>query len=228
MSEAAASIRRYRPQDWPDVARIYAAGIATGDATFETEVPGREAWEAVHPPAHRLVALAGGAVVGWAAVAPVSPRAVYRGVVESSVYVDGAMRRRGNGRALLEALVASTEAAGIWTLQAAIFPENEPSLRLHERVGFEVVGVRRRLAQRDGVWRDVLLLERRSPGRLRRTSGAAARVEEACGRRSRPCSSSPRSSLRRPRPAPRRRRAAPSCSAQGVPSGRSASGSAAA
>jgi phosphinothricin acetyltransferase len=147
---------------WPEVKRIYADGIATGNATFETEVPSWDGWDGVHLAGHRFVALWDGAVVGWVAVSAVSSRRVYGGVVENSVYVDERVRRQGVGRLLLERLVASTEAAGIWTIQTGVFPENEPSLRLHEWAGFEVVGRRKRLAKLRGVWRDVLLLERRS------------------------------------------------------------------
>ena len=151
-----------RAEHWPEVGRIYADGIATGDATFETEVPGWERWDGAHLPDHRFVALRGATVVGWVAVGPVSDRCVYGGVVENSVYVDRDARGRGVGRLLLERLIASTEAAGIWTIQTGIFPENEPSVRLHERVGFELVGRRKRLGKLNGVWRDVLLFERRS------------------------------------------------------------------
>lgn len=150
------------PEHWPQVAEIYGEGIAGGDATFETEVPTWERWNAAHLPAHRFVALRDGEVVGWAAVVPVSERCVYGGVVENSVYVAGSARRQRVGLALLEALVTSTEAAGIWTIQTGIFPENEASVRLHERAGFEIVGRRKRLGKLHGVWRDVLLLERRS------------------------------------------------------------------
>ncbi|HEX5798494.1 MAG TPA: GNAT family N-acetyltransferase [Gaiellaceae bacterium] len=146
---------------WEEVAAIYAEGIATGNATFETSVPGWDEWDRAHLRDHRLVAT-DGAVLGWAALAPVSDRCVYGGVVENSVYVAAAARGRGVGRALLDALVASTEAAGIWTIQTGIFPENESSIRLHERAGFRIVGRRERLGQLDGEWRDVLLLERRS------------------------------------------------------------------
>ena len=156
-------LRDLAAADWPAVARIYADGIATGNATFETEVPPWEAFDATRLPEHRFVAEADGAVVGWIAGPRVSARAVYAGVVEHSVYVDESVRGRGVGRALLERFVGSTEAAGIWTIQTTIFPENEPSLRLHARAGFEVVGPRRRIAKLDGVWRDTLLLERRSP-----------------------------------------------------------------
>jgi phosphinothricin acetyltransferase len=151
-----------RPEHWPEVVRIYAEGIATGDATFETDVPCWRQWDRAHLPAHRFVALREGKVVGWVAVGPVSDRCVYSGVVENSVYVAEGGRGLGVGRLLLEQLVASTEAAGIWTIQTGIFPENEASLRVHERVGFEVVGRRKRLGKLRGVWRDVLLLERRS------------------------------------------------------------------
>src|SRR5262245_31084783 len=156
------SIETLRREHWDDVARIYAEGIATGDATFETDVPTWENWDAVHLASHRFVAVDAGRVVGWVAVSPVSSRCVYSGVVENSVYVDAEARGRGVGRALLEALVASTDAAGIWTIQTGVFPENEASVRLHESAGFRVVGRRERLGQLDGVWRDVLFLERRS------------------------------------------------------------------
>jgi len=159
---ARVAIAGLRPEHWPEAARIYADGIATGDATFETEVPAWERWDAAHLEEHRFVALRDGEVVGWVAVGPVSDRCVYGGVVENSVYVDERARGDGVGLALLERLVASTEAAGIWTIQTGIFPENEASLRLHARAGFEVVGRRRRLGKLHGVWRDVLLLERRS------------------------------------------------------------------
>jgi L-amino acid N-acyltransferase YncA len=150
------------PDHWDAVARIYAEGIATGNSTFETDVPGREAWDAKHLPDHRLVALSDGEVVGWAALSPVSERCVYAGVTEGSVYVTAAVRGRGVGQALLEELIRRSEEAGIWTIQVGVFPENEASIRLHERVGFRVVGLRKRLGQREGVWRDVLFLERRS------------------------------------------------------------------
>jgi len=148
-----------RAEHWPAVARIYADGIATGNATFETKVPNWEGWHASHLPEHRFVALVDGRVVGWVAVSPVSDRCAYGGVVENSVYVDADARGNGVGRALLERLIESTERAGVWTIQTGIFPENEASIRLHERGGF---GVRKRLGKLNGVWRDVVLLERRS------------------------------------------------------------------
>jgi phosphinothricin acetyltransferase len=158
----AITIEELSAEHWADVARVYAEGIATGDATFETEVPSWEAWDTSHLADHRLVALRGDEVVGWAAVSPVSDRCVYGGVVENSVYVAEIARGQGLGQRLLEELIASTEAAGIWTIQTGIFPENDGSIRLHERVGFEVVGRRKRLGKLNGQWRDVLLLERRS------------------------------------------------------------------
>jgi L-amino acid N-acyltransferase YncA len=158
----ATTIEELRPEHWPGVARVYEEGISTRNATFETEVPSWEAWDSSHLVEHRLVALRDGEVVGWAVVSPVSDRCVYGGVVENSVYVAETARGQGIGRRLLEELIASTEAAGIWTIQTGIFPENDGSVRLHERVGFEVVGLRKRLGKLDGVWRDVLLLERRS------------------------------------------------------------------
>jgi L-amino acid N-acyltransferase YncA len=157
-----AEIAPLEPGHWPAVARIYAEGIASGHATFETEVPSWERWDAGHLPDQRLVALRDGEVVGWAALARVSTRDVYAGVAEESVYVAAEARGHGIGRTLLEALISQSEAAGIWTIQTGIFPENEASVRLHERVGFRVVGVRERLGKHHGAWRDVLLLERRS------------------------------------------------------------------
>jgi phosphinothricin acetyltransferase len=147
---------------WPRVAAIYAAGIAGGDATFETVVPSWESWDAAKLPEHRFVAVDDSGVVGWVAVSPVSSRCVYSGVVEHSVYVDPAAAGRGVGRALLTALIASTEAAGIWTIQSGVFPENVASLALHDSVGFRRVGVQERVGQQHGRWRDVVLLERRS------------------------------------------------------------------
>jgi len=149
--------------DWAQVEEIYREGIATGDATFETAPPAWEEFDAGRLPAHRLVCVEHGDVVGWAALSPASPRECYAGVVEHSVYVRADSRRSGVGLALLEALVASAEAAGLWTIQTSVFPENTASLALHERVGFRVVGTRERIARLDGRWRDTLLLERRSP-----------------------------------------------------------------
>jgi L-amino acid N-acyltransferase YncA len=156
-------VRSLRPQDWPAVRAVYEAGIATGNATFETGAPSWEVWNAAHLPAHRLVAAEGDRVLGWAALAPVSDRCAYAGVAEDSIYVAPAAQGRGVGRRLLGALVASAERAGIWTVQTGIFPENQASVRLHQACGFRVVGVREHLGQLHGRWRDVLLLERRSP-----------------------------------------------------------------
>ena len=158
---AQVAIASLGPGDWDDVARIYAEGIATRLATFETEVPSWETWNGVHLPAPRLVAERDGGVVGWVAVSPVSRRPAYRGVVEHSIYVDSAARRTGVGRTLLEALVAEAPAQGIWTIQTSVIDSNEASLRLHETLGFRVVGRRERIAQLDGAWRDTLLLELR-------------------------------------------------------------------
>jgi len=154
-------VRALRPDDWPNVAAIFTEGIATGDATFETAVPGWEEWDAAHLPAHRLVAELDGDVAGWCAIVPYSRRAVYRGVGEESVYVAERARGRGVGRTLLEALVESARSGGLWTLQAGIFPENEASLALHRALGFREVGVRERIGRLDGTWRDVVLLELR-------------------------------------------------------------------
>jgi 3-mercaptopyruvate sulfurtransferase SseA/L-amino acid N-acyltransferase YncA len=155
------SIRELRPDDWPAVRAIYEAGIRGGDATFETETPTWERWDAAHPEL-RLVAERAGAVVGWAALSPASSRHCYRGVGEVSVYVAENERGTGLGRALLDRLVELSEQAGYWTLTAGVFPENEASLRLHRTCGFREVGVRERPAELRGVWRDVVLLERRS------------------------------------------------------------------
>ncbi|MCZ7373264.1 GNAT family N-acetyltransferase [Micromonospora sp. WMMC250] len=154
-----------RPMTAGDAARvlaIYQAGLDGGDASFETTAPTWAQFDAGKLPEHRLVA-ADDTVFGWVAVSPTSARAVYAGVVEHSVYVDPAARGRGVARALLEALIASTEAAGVWTIQSGVFGENTASLHLHERAGFRVIGVRERVARHHGRWRDVILLERRSP-----------------------------------------------------------------
>jgi L-amino acid N-acyltransferase YncA len=152
-------------RDWQQVAAIYDQGIATGHATFETEVPSWETWDQNHLEVCRIVAALRSderTVLGWAALSPVSGRAVYSGVAETSVYVRSDARGSGLGTELLERLVSASERAGLWTLQAGIFPENVASIRIHERCGFRVVGVRRGLGQLDGVWKDVSLLERRS------------------------------------------------------------------
>ena len=162
MAASHLKIRDLRPGDWPEVAGIYAAGVETRNATFETAVPSWEEWDAGHLARPRLVGVAAGEVVGWAALSPVSTRRCYAGVAEDSVYVASGRQGQGVGRALLEELVARSEAEGIWTLQTSIFPENRASLALHLRCGFRVVGVRERIAQLDGVWRETVLLERRA------------------------------------------------------------------
>jgi L-amino acid N-acyltransferase YncA len=156
-------------EHWPAVERIYRAGIATGHATFESQPPTWEAFQGGKLDGHRWVALdPDGSVLGWVAASAVSDRCVYAGVVEHSVYVDPAATGRGIGLHLLLALVESTEAAGIWTIQSGVFPENAVSLRLHERAGFRVVGTRERVGEMSygpmaGEWRNVVLMERRSP-----------------------------------------------------------------
>lgn len=156
------SLRPMAPPDWPGVRAVYLEGIATGNATFETEAPQWESWDAAHHTVCRLVAENGDAVLGFAALSPVSARRVYAGVAEVSVYVSASARGAGVGGALLRELIRASEAAGFWTLQAGIFPENHASLRLHEKCGFRVLGVRERVGCMAGRWRDVVLLERRS------------------------------------------------------------------
>jgi L-amino acid N-acyltransferase YncA len=155
-------LRPLQPDDWRAVSEIYWHGMRDGLATFQTEVPSWAEWDAAHLHGHRLVADLLGEVVGWAALSPASTRRCYAGVVENSIYVAQGARGLGIGRALLEALIAGAEAAGIWTIQTSIFPENRASLALHERCGFRVVGTRERVAKRDGIWRDTVFLERRS------------------------------------------------------------------
>jgi phosphinothricin acetyltransferase len=150
------------PGDWPDVERIYRAGIEGGNATFETATPSWEVWDATNLPDLRLVAEADG-VTGWSAAKRVSTRDCYRGVIEHSIYVDPAVAGRGVGRRLLEALIEKSESLGYWTIQTAIFPENEASIALHEKAGFRVVGTQELLGESNGVWRDVVVMERRSP-----------------------------------------------------------------
>jgi L-amino acid N-acyltransferase YncA len=151
-------------EDWPEVARIYRAGIDAGNATFESTVPSWERWRASRLAEPCLVARAeSGEVLGWAALTPASARPVYRGVAEVSIYVDPSSARRGVGRALLVALVDTSERAGVWTLRAGIFPENTASIALHESCGFRLLGTHERIGQMpDGRWRDVVLYERRS------------------------------------------------------------------
>ena len=148
--------------DWPEVERIYRAGIETGNATFETKPPLWEEWDAIHLPDLRFVA-AGPGLVGWTAAKRVSNRNAYRGVVEESVYIDPGFAGRGLGRLLLAALIEASEQLGYWTIQTGIFPENKPSIALHEKVGFRLVGTQELVGESNGLWRDVALMERRSP-----------------------------------------------------------------
>lgn len=161
------TVRPMAASDAKSVLAIYQVGLDSGDASFEHLAPPWEAFDAARSPRHRFVAVdEQGTVLGWIAVAPVSARAVYAGVVEHSVYVDPSAQRRGVGRALLDTLIASTEAAGIWTIQSGIFPENVASMALHRAVGFRAVGVRERIGRhvsQGGRWRDVIFIERRSP-----------------------------------------------------------------
>ena len=163
------NVRHLRPRDWPEVARIFGEGIATGNATFETEVPSWDSWDLAHLPEHRLVAERDGRIVGWIALAPVSSRCCYAGVAEVSAYVAEETRGEGvgtellaAGTELLAAVIESSERAGIWTLQTGVFPENAASLGLLRRLGFRVVGIQERIGRLHGAWRDVVLLERRS------------------------------------------------------------------
>jgi phosphinothricin acetyltransferase len=150
-------------EDWEQVRAIYLEGIAGGQATFETEAPSHERWESSHLPFARLVARDGGGIVkGWAALSPVSSRGAYAGVAETSVYVGELHRGNGIGRTLLQSLISESEKNGIWMLQAVVFPENNASVALHKQLGFREVGRRERIARLNGVWRDTLLLERRS------------------------------------------------------------------
>lgn len=151
-----------QPEDWPEVARIYAEGMATGMATFETRVPEYENWDRAHLATCRWVADAGGHLLGWAALSPVSGRCVYGGVAELSIYVGSRSRGQGVGRALLEVVIPDSEKAGLWTLQSGVFPENTASIRLHLAMGFRQLGYRERIGKRDGVWKNNVLFERRS------------------------------------------------------------------
>ena len=154
-------VRPLHLDDYPAVAAVFAEGIATGLATFETEVPGWDEWDASHLPDQRFVAELDAEVVGWIAIVPYSRRAVYRGVGEESVYVAERARGSGVGRALLETMIESARNGGLWTLQAGVFTDNGASLALHRALGFREVGIRERIGRLDGVWRDVVLLELR-------------------------------------------------------------------
>jgi L-amino acid N-acyltransferase YncA len=157
-------LRRLAPEDWPRVREIYREGIESGDATFERSVPGWAEWDAGRRPEPRIVAVRDDTVVGFAVLSPVSRRPVYGGVCEVMIYVADGARGQGIGSVLMTELVRASEAAGVWTLQASIFPENVASARIHERAGFREVGRRERIGRfHDGRWRDTVLLERRSP-----------------------------------------------------------------
>lgn len=158
------AIRQMAREDWESVRSIYLEGLATGDATFETEAPSWEKWDEGHLSVPRLVAVSSsdGVVVGWAALTRISSRAVYGGVAEVSVYVTNKSRGNGIGKALLKQLIAQSEQKGLWTLQASVFPENIASLALHKMLGFREVGIRQRIGKLHGTWRDTVLLERRS------------------------------------------------------------------
>jgi L-amino acid N-acyltransferase YncA len=155
-------IRKLLDTDWPRVQLIYEKGINTGNATFQTSAPSWEDWNASHLTTCRIVAQSNDQIIGWAALTPVSSRCVYVGVAEVSVYVDPQHSGKGIGIALLEELVHLSEAEGIWTLQAGIFPENIASLRIHEKAGFRILGIREKIGKQNGLWRDTVLLERRS------------------------------------------------------------------
>jgi L-amino acid N-acyltransferase YncA len=170
MTEVA--VRALAEADWDEVRAVYRQGMDTGEATFETEVPPRPELDATWLPGHRWVAELDGRVAGWATLAPVSARPCYAGVAESSVYVAAAARGRGVGALLLRRQVAEADAAGLWTLQAAIFATNAASVALFHRGGFRTVGRRERIARRDGAWRDTLLLERRGPDPVDPARGA--------------------------------------------------------
>ena len=156
-------IRPLLASDWPAVEAIYAEGIATRNATFETATPAFEEFDASHHADHRLVAVENDRVLGWVVLAPTSSRACYAGVAENSIYVAADAQGHGVGRALMEALVTSAASGGIWSIQAGMFPENAASVALHESLGFRLVGRFERIAQLDGVWRDTILLELRLP-----------------------------------------------------------------
>ena len=155
-------VQEMKRADLKDVLKIYSEGIASGNATFETSAPGEEEWDKIHLSDCRLVARASEEVIGWAALSPVSGRCTYSGVAEVSVYVTDRATGEGVGKALLSELVKESEKAGIWTLDAGIFPENKASIAVHESCGFREVGYREKLGSANGIWRDVILLERRS------------------------------------------------------------------
>jgi phosphinothricin acetyltransferase len=155
-------IRKYIPDDWESVMAIYANGIKTGNATFETTLPSQDKWENAHVESCRLVAVSDRKIIAWAALSPVSEREAYHGAAEVSVYVDRLHSGKGIGKEILSELIKQSEASGLWTLQASIFPENLASIRLHESCGFRVVGYREKIGKLNGSWRDTIIMERRS------------------------------------------------------------------
>jgi phosphinothricin acetyltransferase len=156
------SIESMTSEAWPEVVKIYMAGIATKNATFEQKAPDWQSWSSGHRSDCRLIASLSSQIVGWAALSNVSNRCVYGGVAEVSIYVDPEFQGRGIGDRLMKALIAESESNGLWTLQAGIFPENKKSIQLHLRNGFRIIGTRERIGKMDGIWRDTVLLERRS------------------------------------------------------------------
>lgn len=155
-------IKHMEPQDWESVSKIYKKGIDAKNATFETEIPTWNQWNDAHIISCRLIATIHNVIVGWAALSPVSIREVYKGVAEVSIYVDIAQSGKGVGFKLLEKLISESEKAGFWTLQSGIFPNNNASLRIHEKLGFRKIGYREKIGKRDGAWHDNILMERRS------------------------------------------------------------------
>lgn len=151
-----------QPTHWDSIKSIYLDGISTGNATLEIDAPSWEKWDAEHLTSCRLIAKENDSILGWAALSPVSGRCVYDGVAEDSIYIAEAARGKGVGKMLLRKLIEESEANGLWTLQAGIIAENLPSIKLHEQCGFRIIGVRERIGQREGIWRNVVLMERRS------------------------------------------------------------------
>ena len=156
------SIEAMQPEHWQQVKTIYEEGIKTGNATFETSAPGWEAWDKAHMQQCRLVAVENDTLLGWAALVPVTDRCVYAGVAEVSVYISADARGKGLGKLLLQKLIEESEANNLWTLQAGIFPENIASIKIHQDSGFRIIGKRERIGKMNNIWRDTLLLERRS------------------------------------------------------------------
>jgi len=162
MTKILAKLRTMTPDDWQEVARIYKEGLDTGNATFQQVVPTWEEWNNGHSKSCRIVAFVDGAMAGWAALSAVSSRAVYAGVAEVSVYIGSNFRGQRIGDQLMKQLIAESEAEGFWTLQSSIFPENEASIRLHEKYGFRTLGYREKVGKMNGIWRDTVIMERRS------------------------------------------------------------------